>query len=400
MNMKRLVIVSQYFPPEMGAPQSRLLETAKGLRRLGWDVTVISAMPNYPTGKIFAGYKGKFHSKEDIGGIEVWRYWLYASNSRKALPRILSMLSFSFTVLFSVFKIRRLKPDYLFTESPPLTLGLSGLLLAKLSGARHVMNISDLWPLTAYELGAISKGFAYDQLERVEHWLYRYSYACTGQSREIVNHLSASGSRRTHLYRNGVDASRFAGLRKGAPRGPRGRLKVVYAGLLGVSQGILKLCENIDFAERNAEWHIYGDGVEKGQIASFLETARARGIFLHGSVPRDQLPSTIARYDAALVPLRKSVLGGVPSKIYEAMAAGLPIIYSGGGEGAEIVEENRVGWNCEPSNYGEIARRIAEVAVMSAGDLEAVKRNCLHAARNIFDRQKQIEQLDIFLSGN
>src|SRR3954471_4146856 len=108
--MKRLVIVTQYFPPEMGAPQSRWLETANGLRLLGWDVKVVTAMPNYPTGRILDGYRGKFSVTEQIAGLTVWRYWLYASNSRKALPRILSMLSFSFTALFSAFKVRRARP--------------------------------------------------------------------------------------------------------------------------------------------------------------------------------------------------------------------------------------------------------------------------------------------------
>ncbi|MGN6568961.1 MAG: glycosyltransferase, partial [Flavipsychrobacter sp.] len=169
--MKKLVILTQYFSPEMGAPQSRLLETANGLISLGWEVKVITAMPNYPTGKIFKDFKGKLSAKDKVGNIDVWRYWLYASNSKKSLPRIISMLSFSFTSFMAIFKLRKLKPDYVFTESPPLTLGLTGLMLARFTGARHIMNVSDLWPLSAYELGAISKGFTYNQLEKLEHYL-------------------------------------------------------------------------------------------------------------------------------------------------------------------------------------------------------------------------------------
>ena len=396
--MKRLIIITQYFPPEMGAPQSRWLETANGLRQLGWDVKVVTAMPNYPTGRIFESYRGKFSVREEVAGIEVWRYWLYASNSKRPLPRIASMLSFSFTALFSVFKIRRARPDYIFTESPPLTLGLSGLLLAKLSGARHVMNISDLWPLSAFELGAISKGFAYSQLEKLERYLYQSSYACTGQSREIVNEISAGGSRRTHLYRNGVDPRRFDGARKGEARVPRQKLRIVYAGLLGVAQGVLSLCEKIDFAGLNAEWDLYGEGAERKEIAAFLAMNPGRGIRLHAPVKRDEVPAVLARYDAALIPLVKPVLGGVPSKIYEAMAAGLPIIFTAGGEGADIVREHRVGWCCEPSNYEEIARAVSEAALMGPEEFEAMRRSCVHAAVNVFDRGTQIRQLDEFLT--
>ena len=96
MRNRRIVILTQYFPPEMGAPQARLYETAIGLKQLGWDVSVITAMPNYPLGKIFEPFRGHFYFNEVMDGIPVRRYWLFASNSKFALPRILNMISFSF----------------------------------------------------------------------------------------------------------------------------------------------------------------------------------------------------------------------------------------------------------------------------------------------------------------
>lgn len=398
--MKKLVILTQYFPPEMGAPQSRLYETAQGLMALGWDVRVIAAMPNYPTGNIFEEYKDRFKSKDNIDGIEIWRYWLYASNTKNPLPRILSMVSFSFTVLFALFKVRKFKPTYIFTESPPLTLGLSGLAIAKLSGAKHVMNTSDIWPLTAYELGAISRGFTYNQLEKLEHFLYRKSYACTGQSQQIVEHLTKNGSKRVQLYRNGVNTERFDSLRQEIRKENNAKLKIVYAGLLGVAQGILGLCKNINIAELGAELHIYGEGVEKNDIMSFLGENTDRGIFLHHSIKRDEVPTAIMQYDVALIPLIKPIFGAVPSKIYEAMAAGLPIIFTGGGEGVDIINKYGTGWVCEPADYAQIAQKISEVALMDTTALVEIKNNCVAAAQNIFDRSIQIEQLDQFLSKN
>jgi len=382
----------------MGAPQSRLLETANGLISLGWDVKVITAMPNYPTGKIFKEYKGKLSSKGKVGNIDVWRYWLYASNSKKSLPRIISMLSFSFTALSALFKVRKFKPDYVFTESPPLTLGLTGLMIARFAGARHIMNVSDLWPLSAFELGAISKGFTYHQLEKLEHYLYKKSYACTGQSQQIVGQLAASGSQRTHLYRNGVDAKRFDSIRQSMQKTPHDNLRIVYAGLLGIAQGILALCEHIDFAALNAELHIYGEGAEKNDIIAYLQQNKNKGIYLHSSVKRDDVPAIIMQYDATLIPLIKPIFGAVPSKIYEAMAAGLPIIFTGGGEGVDIINDNKAGWICEPGNYLQIQQKIAEVAAMPAAELDKIKSNCINAAQHIFDRRIQIEQLDQFLS--
>jgi hypothetical protein len=100
----KIVLLTQYYRPEMGAPQSRLYEMLRGLKDLGAEVSVVTAMPNYPEGRIFKGYRGKFSIREEVDGLDVKRYWLYASNSRKALPRIFSMLSFSFTSLFHMSK--------------------------------------------------------------------------------------------------------------------------------------------------------------------------------------------------------------------------------------------------------------------------------------------------------
>lgn len=398
--MRKIVIITQYFPPEMGAPQSRLYETALGLQKRGWQVTVVAAMPNYPTGKVFDDYKGKFSCKENKDGIDIYRYTLYASNSKKSLPRIISMLSYSIIALFSAGKLRRIKPDYVLTESPPLTLALSGLYLAKWCGARHIMNVSDLWPLSAYKLGAISKGFIYNRLEWLEKYLYRKSYACTGQSQEIVSQLEASGAKRTLLYRNGVDIQRFDEVRKDVKQIPAQHLRIVYAGLLGVAQGILDVCKQINFEELGAELHIYGEGAERNEIIDYLAANKDKGIYLHDSVKRNDVPATIMQYDVTLVPLIKPIFGAVPSKIYEAMAAGLPIIFTGGGEGAVLIEQHKAGWVCETADYTAIKNRIAAIATMNQEELLTIKNNCINAARNIFNREMQIDNLHLFLSNS
>ncbi|HMS64794.1 MAG TPA: glycosyltransferase family 4 protein, partial [Ignavibacteria bacterium] len=252
----RLVILTQYFSPEIGAPQNRLLELAKGFIKDGWEILVITGMPNYPKGKIFEAYKGKFTSEETIEGISTKRYWLYASISSKSFPRIVSMITFSATSLFSYSMIRKFKPDYLFVESPPLTLAMSGYILSIISGAKLIMNVSDIWPLSAKELGVIGDGFLYRQIEKLEKFLYRKSFLCTGQSEEIVSHICKSKTvKKPYLFRNGVDIKRFVvQKRSNYP----GNLKIVYAGLLGVAQGIPDIAKNINFAELGAEFHIYG----------------------------------------------------------------------------------------------------------------------------------------------
>lgn len=265
----RIALLTQYYKPEIGAPQNRLYEMISGLRELGNEVIVVTGMPNYPTGKIFESYKGKFSHTEDIDGITTRRYWLYASNTKSKLPRIWNMLSFSATSLFSYRFLKNHKIDCLIVESPPLTLGLTGYILSRMTGAKLVANISDLWPLSARELGAISDGVVYNILEKVEHFIYRKSQFCMGQSAEIVDYIASHGAKDTYLFRNGVDPTRFS--HNCESRESDGSFKIVYAGLLGFAQGVYDICRNVDFKSLGCEFHIYGAGGEQSDIESYLE---------------------------------------------------------------------------------------------------------------------------------
>lgn len=377
----------------MGAPQSRLWETAVGLKKRGWQVHIITAMPNYPTGKIFKAYKGKIYHTETIEGITIQRFWLYASNSKKTIPRIINMLSFSLICLFAWFKLIRFRPNYIMTESPPLTLALSGLILSKAIGAKHIMNVSDLWPLSAYELGAIGKGKLYSLLERLEKFLYKNSFACTGQSQEIVSAIQNKGGKRCHLYRNGVNFERFNINTKSNNQIP----KIVYAGLLGVAQGILALCKSVPFNQLGFEFHIYGDGVEKKELECFLLNNPNNGIYYHGNASRNEIPTILHQFDLTIIPLIKPIFGAIPSKIYEAMAAGLPIIYAGGGEGEKLIKQHDTGWICEPSDFKSITHILTQINQLTQAELDLKKVNCKLAAQNIFNREIQINQLHDFL---
>ncbi len=389
----KIVILTQYFLPEMGAPQNRLFDLAKGLMELGWEVSVVTGMPNYPHGKIFESHSGKFTQTDWIENIEVKRYWLYPSNAPTALPRILSMLSFSMSSLFSLFFIRKKKPDYLFVESPPLTLGFSGWILSILSKPRLIANISDLWPLSARELGAIGDGVLYRSLELLEKFIYKRAYVCTGQSQEIVDYISKITPQKTYLFRNGVDTKRFPENKFN----PGKRNQIVYAGLLGVAQGILSICENINFHSLNTEFHIYGTGSEYEKIISFIKNNPDRGIIYKGVLTRDEIPTVISTYGGTLIPLIRNIYGAVPSKIYEAMAAGLPIIFSGEGEGAKIIEDTNAGWVIKPGVWIELQNCILEFSKMSdAKYFDSRERNRI-TAKKYFDRTEQISAFSSFL---
>lgn len=389
----KLIILTQYFPPEMGAPQSRLYEFAKGLIVRGWDVSVITAMPNYPTGSVFKEYRGKLRTDDNYDSISINRYWLYASNASRALPRIFSMISFSITSFMSLFRLRNIKPDILFVESPPLTLGFTAYLLSRLTGAIFCLNISDIWPLSAYHLGAISKGFLYNRIEQLERFLYRRADLCTGQSEEIVAHLKNSGAKRTFLFRNGVDITRFHSPCK---KSEAHNIKLVYAGLLGVAQGVYQICRDIDFKELGVEFHIYGDGYQRKLIKSYLNENSGRGVYLHEPVTRARIPEILASHDGTIIPLVKNIYGAVPSKIYEAMAAGLPVLFSGDGEGAKIVSNYNVGMVSPPGDMVSLKDNIVKFAA-DAEKRSIYSENCIETAKEVFDRNKIIDAFDKYL---
>lgn len=388
----KIVLLSQYYRPEMGAPQSRLFEMLRGLKRLGAEVSVVTAMPNYPEGRIFEPYRGRFVQREERDGLDLIRYWLYASNSKRTFPRILSMLSFSLTALFSWRFCAKRKPDFIIVESPPLTLAITAWLLAKVTGSKLITNVSDLWPLSALELGVISKGRLYSLLEGLERFIYKRSDGILGQSQEIVDYIRDRGFTNTYLFRNGVDFERFRDIPSNG--GPSAQRKIVYAGLLGFAQGILHICQSIDFASMGLVFHIYGAGTEKEQILQFIKENPNRGIFYNGVVTREDIPAMLKQHDGALIPLTKMIYGAVPSKIYEAMAAELPVIFSGEGEGARIIAEHQLGWVNKPGDMQQLRDNLEAFA---NADLSAIQAAGRHLAETTFNRPIQVKNLYNYL---
>lgn len=390
----KIVLLTEYYKPEMGASQNRLYEMVMGLKEAGNEISVVTGMPNYPMGKIFDGYKGKFKSSEEIDGVFIKRFWLYASNSKKSIPRILNMLSFTITAFCALPYLRKVKPNYLIVESVPLPITVTARLLAKFCGAKLVGNVPDLWPLTAKEMGAMSgDSLLYKLLERVEKRFYKKSYLLLGQSQQIVDHIKEHGGKDVYLFRNGVDNRRFAGLKRNRNDN---RFVITYAGILGYAQGLYEMCQNVNFKELGAEFHIYGAGGEKELIEAFLKDNPDRGVFYHGSISREEVPQILVDSDATLVPLVKQIYGAVPSKIYESMAAGLPILFSGEGEGQKIIEQYQIGLVAAAKDYSKIKDNISILA--SNPELrERMRENCVNCANNIFNRPKQIVSLNAYL---
>ena len=394
---KNITIICNSYPPEKGAAPTRIKNLAKMLHSRGHKVEVITCMPNYPLGRIFPSFRGKLVQKEKANDINIHRLWLYPSNSKNPLKRIASMFSYTFSLyFFALPKLFVQRPDIVIVSSPPFLSAYAGIVIARLIGSKAILNVSDLWPLSALELGAIKKGPMYRFLEFIERRMYNLSDAYIGQSDEILQHVKKSlkKPREEFLYRNLQETSPY--IHK--PR-PEGRKKIVYAGLLGVAQGVYEVCSNIDFASLGVEFHIYGDGNERGKLEKLIADNPGRGIYYHGSIPASEMPRMLSEYHATLVPLKTNLHGAVPSKIFMAMANAIPVFFSGSGEGAKIVKEGKIGWVNAPSDFAALSQNILKMVVMSDKDYEQMRTNCKQLRKVRFNKETQDAAFDLFLQG-
>ncbi|HYD21747.1 MAG TPA: glycosyltransferase family 4 protein [Flavipsychrobacter sp.] len=394
---KKITIICNSYPPEKGAAPTRINNLAKMLTARGHVVEVITCMPNYPVGKIFPSFRGKLIQKEKANNIKINRLWLYPSNSKNPLKRIASMFSYTFSLyFFALPKLFIQRPDMVIVSSPPFLSAYAGIVIARIIGSKAVLNVSDLWPRSALELGAIKKGVVYRFLEVMEKRMYNLSDAYIGQSDEILEHIrqSLKSKKKEFLYRNLQETSPY--IHK--PR-PEGKKKIVYAGLLGVAQGVYDVCANIDFAALNVEFHIYGDGYEREKIEQLIADNPDRGIFYHNSISASEMPRMLSDFHATMVPLKTDLPGAVPSKIFMAMANAIPVFFSGSGEGAKIVKDGKIGWVSAPSDFAALEQNILKLVVMSDKDYDQMRANCKLFRKIRFNKETQDAAFDLFLQG-
>lgn len=350
----------------------------------GFDVEILTGLPNYPTGKIFSGYIGKVLMRDEYDQIKVRRHWLYPSNSKNPILRIISMVSFSFSIFLSFFYLKfKRRPDITIINSPPLFTGVAGLVLSKTIGSKTVVNISDIWPLSALELGAIKKGKFYSFLEKMESFIYKNADACIGQSNETLTHIkNQQPAKSTFLYRNLDLPSKY--IHQGAAY-DRNKIKIVYAGLLGVAQGVFNICKTIDFEKLGVELHIYGGGNEEEKIIEYIKANPNCNIYFHGFVDKSEIPSILKTFHATLIPLVNPIYGAFPSKIFMAIASGLPILFSGEGEGAEVVKKYNLGWVNPSDEILKLKQNIIELKEVGTDNYNNIKNNCIAAGEGDFN---------------
>ncbi len=388
--MEEILIISNYYPPEKGAAANRIEQLAQKLYQNNYKVSVLCPLANYPKGELFTEYKGKFWADENRQNIAVKRLWIYPSVSKNIFKRTLSVLSFSSGLLF--YLLFHKTPHKVIVQSPPLLLSFISVLVLSVQGKKIILNVSDLWPIAAIELKALkADSISHKLLLLLEKFIYSKATIIFGQSNEIIDHIhSIFPSKECYLYRNFPEHSNSNFNFKINLDEP---IKLFYAGLLGVAQGVFDLCEKMETEHLNMEFHIFGDGAEKSQIEAYIKQYPLKKIVFHGMVERLVLHQKIQQFDIAIVPLTTRIFGSVPSKIFEYGALGFPILYCGGGEGETIVRENNLGWVAEVGNFDSLNATLTQISKTGKLKINDMKKQIFNHAQIHFNLDLQMKQL-------
>lgn len=367
----KVILLTQYFPPETGAPQNRLFAMAQALARRGADVTVLTAMPNYPDGRIQEPYRGKWSVASTEAGMAVYRVWLVVSTRRGILWRLANYFSFVFTSLVAgLFKLRR--SDVLIVESPPLFLGIAALVLARAKGAKLVFNVSDLWPESAVQLGLVTNRWMIGASTWLEELCYRKAALITGQTMGIVQDIRRRIPRKTVRWvPNGVDLEAIAQAEgSGDPAVVRARLGIApehlvltYAGIIGHAQGLEVVLKAAELLKDRPDIHflLVGAGPEKQGLQQLKEGLELAQVQFLDRMPRPDVLSLLRATDAVIVPLRDNPLfrGAIPSKVFEALALAKPLLLGVEGEAKDLfIDKGGAGLAFTPEDPVALAQAI------------------------------------------
>ena len=355
----QILFVSQYYYPEIGAASDRITGISRKLVCMGHDVTVLTGFPNYPAGKIYEDYTGRFFAKEKIKGVKLLRAWLFASPNRGLLARGINYITFMLTAMLSVFRLKKI--DCVIATSGPIFAALAGYFLSVCKKAPLVLDVRDVWPERIFAAKKMRKGCIYRILEFIEHLLYRKSCQIVGVTQGVCENIIAKGVSREKisLITNGVDPEIFS------PGHADERLTkklniekndfiVIYAGTLGLLQDVKLFIETAEklLSYKDIRFLIIGDGTKSSMLSSAIREKKLSNILQLSSVS----PIELCQY------IRLSHLGmnantkndhnnmAIPAKIFPYMACAKPFLLANTGEIARLVKEEKIGSCVEPGN--------------------------------------------------
>ncbi len=379
----KILYISQYFPPEMGAPAARAAELSRHWAGGGHEVTVLTGFPNHPTGIVPAEYRAKFRhlvSREMIDGVSVIRTWLFPFPNCKAYERMLNYSSFCASSASTGMFLSR--HDVVIATSPQLLVGLSGWWLARCKRVPLVFEVRDLWPesLAAVGIGT-GNSLLHRSLARVAGFLYRNSQHVVVVSPSFKDHLISHWNvppDKISIVENGVEANLFSPQNSDSELrcklGIADKFVVCYIGTLGMAHGletVLEAASRLQHTAPEVVFLLIGEGAEKSRMMSVARERQLDNVRFIDQQPREQIPAYICASDACLVTLKKNEVFKtvIPTKMLEFMSCARPVILGVDGRARKILEDARAGIFVEPENSEQIANAVIQLS--SSAELRA-----------------------------
>ena len=397
-----ILFLSDNFPPEVNAPASRTFEHCREWVAAGHEVTVITTAPNFPKGKLLDGYRNRLIQKEEIAGIRVVRVWSYIAANEGAAKRLVDYVSFAVTGSIAGLFVRR--PDVIVATSPQWFTSWAGCFIGTVRRRPWIFELRDIWPESIRTVGAMSNGRVFRWLERIELFLYRRAAAVVSVTQSFRENLASRRNRadKIAVVTNGADLGRYSPRPKDAELvrdlGLEGKFVAGYIGTHGMAHALETLLEAARLIAARPDGDRYrfvllGDGAEKARLVARAAEMGVSSVLFLDTVPKDEVARYWSLLDASIVHLKDTPLFRtvIPSKLFECMAMGLPILLGVRGESAEMVEREGVGLTFAP----ESAEALVEAVVGLADDAErraGMQRRGPAAARK-YDRRELAQRM-------
>jgi hypothetical protein len=387
-----ILFLTDNFPPETNAPATRTYEHTREWVKAGHHVTVITCAPNFPKGQVFAGYRNRLWQRETIDGIQVIRVWSFITANEGFLKRTLDYMSFMVTGFLASLFVR--KVDVVIGTSPQFFTVCAAYVTSLFKRVPWVFELRDLWPESIRAVGAMGDSKILDRLESLELFLYGKADRIVTVTESFKRNLIGRGveAKKISVVTNGVDISKFSPRPKDdelvQQYGLQGKFVAGYIGTHGLAHALETLLDAAEIVQAMPQgdrfrFVLLGEGANK---ASLKQSAIERGlnnVLFIDSVSKQEIARYWSLLDTAIIHLKRTELFTtvIPSKLFECMAMGIPVLHGVQGESAEIVEREGVGLLFEPENAKALAQELLILArepdvhrqIQTQGPLAAMK---------------------------
>jgi glycosyltransferase involved in cell wall biosynthesis len=398
----RILILSQWYPPE---PMKLLSDMAETLTTLGHQVTVLTGFPNWPTGKIYPGYRVRLLKRERMWGVPIVRIPLYPDHGRSGIKRVLNFASFVVSaLLLGPWVVPR--PDVIHAIQPPTTC-LAGWFLSRIWGVSFTYEVQDMWPETLFATGMVKGEKILAAVGAFCTWAYRKTAAIRVISRGFRNDLIRKGvnPEKIHYIPNWVDTDFYRPEPYDAvladKLGLSGRFNIMYAGTVGLAQGLETLMDAAVLLGDlpRIQFVIVGDGVELPRLMKLREERKISNVKFLGRYPMEKMGALYSLTDVLLVHLKDDPLFRmtIPHKTLTYLAAGKPVLAAVEGDVADLIKEVGAGLSCPPMNPRALAGTVREFYNMPSVTRERLGQNGRSAARERFRRLGLVESIGAML---